>query len=83
MANLIPLPELGHAIMARYGVPSPGYQHVHRAISKGILTPERLGGRLFFKTEDLPKIARVLGIAVEKPARRTRCVIETRVTRQK
>lgn len=69
--NLIPLVELGHALVERYGAPSPGYQHVHRMISKGLLKPERLGGRLFFKTEDLPMIAEALGIAVpvKEPAR--------------
>ena len=45
MTGLIPLPELGAALMERYGAPSPGYQHVHRMISKGLLTPERMGGR--------------------------------------
>lgn len=71
MVDLIPLPELGHALMTRFGMPSPGYQHVHRMISKGLLTPERLGGRLFFRSEDLPAIARALGITVpvKKPAR--------------
>jgi hypothetical protein len=74
MTGLIPLPELGAALMERYGAPSPGYQHVHRMISKGLLTPERMGGRLFFKTTDLPTIARVLGVvpAKEPPRRRTR-----------
>ena len=72
MTGLIPLPELGAALMERYGVPSPGYQHVHRMISKGLLTPERLGGRLFFKRADLPTIARALSIVVpaKGPARR-------------
>ena len=73
MTGLIPLPELGRALMERYGVPSPGYQHVHRMVCKGLLMPERLGGRLFFKAEDLPQIAKVLGIAVppaKGPARR-------------
>ena len=69
MVEFIPLPELGHALMTRYGAPSPGYQYVHRMISKGLLTPERLGGRLFFKDEDLPKVAAALGIAVKEPAR--------------
>jgi hypothetical protein len=45
MSDLIPLPELGAALMAAYGTPSPGYQYVHRMITKGVLTPERLGGR--------------------------------------
>ena len=62
--SLVPLPELGRALMERFGVPSPGYHAVHRAICKGILKPERLGGRYFFKPEDLPMVAAVLGIAV-------------------
>jgi hypothetical protein len=66
----IPLPELGAALLDRYGVPSPGYQATHRAISRGLLKPERMGGRLFFKTEDLPQIAKVLGI--EAPAKKRR-----------
>lgn len=56
--------------MTRYGVPSPGYQYVHRMISRGLLTPERMGGRLFFKSEDLPAIAKALGISVKGPARK-------------
>jgi hypothetical protein len=69
--QLVPMPELGHALMERYGMPSPGYQHVHRMISKGLLVPERLVGRLFFKVEDLPTIAAKLGIVpAKKPARR-------------
>jgi hypothetical protein len=64
MANdLIPMPELGRAIMERFGVPSPGYQYTHRMISRGLLVPERIGGRLFFRQNDLPQIAAVLGIA--------------------
>jgi hypothetical protein len=69
MTDLIPMTELGHALMERYGVPSPGYQTVHRLISRGLLKPERIAGRLLFKTSDLPTIARVLGITAPEPAR--------------
>lgn len=62
--DLIPLVGVGHALMERYGVPSPGYQRMHRLISTGLLKPERIGDRLFFKSTDLPAIAAALGIAV-------------------
>ena len=47
-------------IAGGFGVPSPGYQPTHRLISRGLLVPLRIGGRLFFKSEDLPKIAAAL-----------------------